>query len=131
MKTSASVLLAAVSAAAFAFSANALPAAGGLGEVPGAYPMDCAKAKDKKRCEALNRDIAACKDKIGDEWRACMHQPAQTAKFTPPKPRDCAKARNKERCDAYNAALDACKDKTTRGDHRKCMSGQLPAPGKR
>lgn len=92
--------------------------------------MDCAKAKDKARCEALNKDIAACKDKVGDEWRECMHQPAKTAKTTLPKPRDCAKARNKELCEAHNAALDACKDKTTRAEHRRCMAGQLPAPGK-
>lgn len=130
MKTSSSVLIAAVAVAAFAIGADAMPAGGGLEKGPGAYPMDCAKAKDKARCEALNKDIAACKDKVGDEWRECMHQPAKTAKITLPKPRDCAKARNKELCEAHNAALDACKDKTTRAEHRRCMAGQLPAPGK-
>jgi len=89
--------------------------------------MDCAKAKDKARCEALNKDIEACRDKVGDEWRACMHRPAPAVKVAPPKPRDCTKARNKERCEAHNAALDACKDKETRAEHRKCMAAQLPA----
>jgi hypothetical protein len=88
--------------------------------------MDCAKAKDKVRCESLNRDIEACKDKVGDEWRSCMHQPAPTAKFTPPKPRDCTKARNVERCEAHTTALEACKDKKTRAEHRKCMAAQSP-----
>ncbi|MBE0613851.1 MAG: hypothetical protein IH604_09320 [Burkholderiales bacterium] len=131
MKTSSSVLLAAVAAAAFAISADVQAFADGLGKGPGAYPMDCTKAKDKTRCEALNKDIAACKDKLGDEWRECMHQPAQTAKFTPPKLRDCAKARNRVRCEAHNTALDACKDNTTRAEHRKCMAAQSPATGKR
>jgi len=90
--------------------------------------MDCAKAKDKARCEALNKDIAACKDKVGDEWRACMHRPVPAGKFTPPKLRDCEKARNKPRCESHNAALEACKDAATRTAHRKCMTAQLPAP---
>ena len=129
MKIPTSVLLAAVAAAIFATTTVAMPAGDGLGKGPGAHPMDCAKAKDKARCEALNKDIAACKDKTGDEWRACMHQPALTAKFTPPKPRDCSKARNKERCEAHTIALEACKDRTTRAEHRKCMADR-PLPGK-
>lgn len=130
MKIPASVLLAAVAAAIVASTAAAMPAGDGPGKGPGAHPMDCAKAKDKARCEALNKDIAACKDKVGDEWRECMHQPAPTAKFAPPKPRDCSKARNRERCEAYNTAREACKDKGTRAAYRKCMAMQPPAPGK-
>ena len=124
MKTTRSVLIAAVSAAIFAIAASAQPAGPGRG--PGPYPMDCAKAKDKARCEALNKDIEACRDKVGDEWRDCMHRPAP-AKFSPPRLRDCSKAHNKELCETHNAALEACKDKTTRAEHRKCMAGQLPA----
>jgi hypothetical protein len=126
MKTYLSVLLAGVAAATFAITANSMPSGDAPVKGPGAHPMDCAKAKDKARCESLNKDIAACKDKTGDEWRECMHQPAPTAKFTPPKARDCAKARNKERCDTHTSALDACKEKTTQADHRKCMTGQQP-----
>jgi hypothetical protein len=98
----------------------------------GAYPMDCAKWKDKARCEALNQDIQACKDKTDDEWLACMRLPAPVAKFTAPKPRDCSTARDKERCEAYNSALEACKDKSTRAEHRNCTNEQLqqPAPKK-
>jgi len=128
MKLSLSVLLAAVTAATFAITANAMPTGAEAGKGPGAHPMDCAKAKDKARCASLNKDIAACRDKTGDDWRNCMHRPAPAAKIMPPKPRDCAKARNKERCVAHNAALEACKDKTTRVEHRKCMAGQVPAP---
>jgi len=128
MKPSLSVLLAAVIAAAFATTASAMPTGAEALKGPGARPMDCAKAKDKARCESLNKDIVACRDKTGDDWRNCMHLPASAAKVKPPKPRDCAKARNKERCEAHNAALEACKDKTTRAEHRKCMAGQPPAP---
>ena len=127
MKSCLSVLLVSVAAATFATTANSMPAGDAPRKGPGAHPMDCAKAKDKARCESLNKDIAACKDKTGDEWRECMHQPAPTAKFTPPKPRDCAKARNKEHCEAHTSALDGCKDKTTRTEHRKCMAGRSPA----
>ena len=127
MKPSFSVLLAAVTAATFATIAAAMPSGAAPGKGPPAHPMDCAKAKDKARCESLNKDIAACKGKSDDDWRECMHRPAPTGKFTPPKPRDCAKARNKERCEAHTSALEACKDKTTRVEHRKCMAGQLPA----
>ena len=128
MKTTRSVLIAAVGAATFAIVAGAQPAGAGIGRGAGAYPMDCAKAKDKARCETLNRDIEACKDKVGDEWRECMHRPASAAKFAAPKLRDCSKARNKELCETHNTALEACKDKTTRAEHRKCMAAQLPAP---
>ena len=128
MKPSLSVLLAAVIAATFATAAVATPSGADPGKGPGAYPMDCAKTKDKARCESLNKDIEACKDKIGDEWRECMHRPAPATKITPPKPRDCNKARNKERCEAHNTALENCKDKTTRVEYRKCMTGQVPAP---
>lgn len=89
--------------------------------------MDCATAKDKARCEALNKDIQACRHKIGDEWRACMHRPAPAVKVAPPKPRDCSKASNKERCEAHNAALEACKDRETKAEHRRCMDGQQAA----
>ncbi len=128
MKPSLSVLLAGLIAAAIATAAGAMPAGSAPDKGPGAYPMDCAKAKDKARCENLNRDIKACKDKLGDDWRECMRQPAPTAKFTPPKPRDCSTARNKELCEAHTAALETCKDKATRAEHRKCMAGQLPPP---
>jgi hypothetical protein len=130
MKSNLSVLFAGLAVATLAITAAAMPTGEAAGKGPGAHPMDCAKAKDKARCETLNKDIAACKDKTGDEWRDCMHRPAPAAKFTPPKPRDCAKARNKERCEAHSTALEACKDKTTRVEHRKCMTGQLPAPNK-
>jgi hypothetical protein len=123
MKPSISVMLAAVTVAAFAITADALPAGGDPGYGPGAYPMDCAKAKDKTRCAALNKDIGACRDKIGDEWRDCMHLSVPDTKITPPKLRDCSKASNIDRCEAHNAALKACKDKTTRVEHRKCMKG--------
>jgi hypothetical protein len=132
MKTSFSfALLAGVTAATMALAAAAQGAAAAgasLGKGPGARPLDCAAAKDKARCEAINKDIEACKDKTGDEWRACMHRPVAEAKFTPPKPRDCGKSRNKERCEAHTKALEACKDKTTRAEHRKCMAEQPPAP---
>jgi hypothetical protein len=131
MKPSLFVLLAAITAAAFAITADAQSAAGDPGKGANPYPMDCAKAKDKTRCEALNKDIAACKDKIGDEWRECMHQPAPDTKFTPPKLRDCTKAKNIERCETHNASLEACKDRTTRAEHQKCMKGQPPAPSNR
>lgn len=128
MKFSPSVLFAAVAAATFSLSVGAYSIGTGLETKPGAQPMDCAKAKDKARCEALNKDIVACRNKTGDDWRECMHRPAPAVKVAPPKPRDCAKARNKERCEAHNTALAACKDKETRAEHRKCMAGQLPAP---
>jgi hypothetical protein len=125
MKTCLSVLLAGVIAATFA--TTAMPAGAAAEKDPGASPLDCATWKDKVRCAALNRDIQACKNKTDDEWRECMHLPAPTAKFIPPKPRDCSKAQNKERCEAHTRALEACKDKQTRAEHRKCMAGQLPA----
>jgi len=128
MKFPPSVWFAAVATAAFSLSVGAYSIGTGPEPKPGAQPMDCAKAKDKARCEVLNKDIAACKDKVGDDWRECMHRPAPAVKVPPPKPRDCAKARNKERCEGHNAALEACKDKETRAEHRKCMAGQLPAP---
>jgi hypothetical protein len=124
MKPSLAVLLAAITAATFATIAAAVPTYAAAGKGPGAHPMDCAKAKDKARCESLNKDIEACRGKTGDEWRECMHRPAPAASFTPPKPRDCANARNKERCEAHSTALETCKDKTTRVEHRKCMSAQ-------
>jgi hypothetical protein len=129
MKPCLSVLLAGIAAAAFTITAAAQAPVGGTAPAkgPGAKPMDCAKAKDKARCEALNKDIEACKDKTGDEWRECMHRPAPAAKFTPPKPRDCSKASNKERCQAHTLALEACKDKPAQAEHRKCMSEQQSA----
>lgn len=127
MKYFPSILIAAVSAAAFATSAAAIPT---YATVPSAQPMDCAKAKDKARCEALNKDIRACRDKTDDEWRDCMRRPLHPAAFTPPRPRDCANARNKERCEIHRAALQACKGKAMRPEHRRCMSGQLRAPEK-
>lgn len=127
MKPSLSILLAGVAAATFSITAAAYSTGVGPEKTPQARPMDCAKAKDRARCESLNKDIEACKHKIGDEWRDCMHRPAPAVKVAPPRPRDCAKARNKERCEAHNAALQACKDKDTRVEHRKCMAGQLRA----
>jgi len=128
MKLCVSVLIASVVAATFATTANTMPTVAAAEKGPRAYPMDCAKAKDKARCAALNKDIEACKDKTDEEWRECMRLPAPTAKFTPPKPRDCSKARDKERCEAHASALEACKDKSTRAEHRKCMAGQMQAP---
>jgi hypothetical protein len=131
MKSCLSVLLAGVTAATISITASTASAVAAE-QSAGPYPMDCTKWKDKGRCEALNRDIPACKDKTDDEWRACMHLPAPAAKFTPPKPRDCSAARDKERCEAYNSALEACKDRSTRSGHRKCTGEQMqgPAPGK-
>ena len=131
MKTTFFVFLAALATTAYPITANALPGSGSLGKDPSAHPMDCAKAKDRTRCEALNKEIAACRDKIGDEWRECMHRPAPDTKFSSPKLRDCATARNKERCETHNTALEACKDKTTRTEHRKCMTAQLRTPTER
>jgi len=130
MKFSLPVLLAAVATATISLSAAAYSTGAGAEPKPGARPMDCAKAKDKARCETLNKDIEACRDKVGDAWRECMRLPAPATKAPPPKPRDCTKARNKERCEAHNVALEACKDKLTRAEHRKCMAGQLPAPAR-
>jgi len=121
------MLLAGMIVATFATTATVVAAGAAAEKGPGAYPMDCAKWKDKARCAALNKDIQACKDKTDDEWRECMHQPAPTAKFTPPKPRDCSTASNKEHCELHTSALEACKDKRTRAEHRKCMAGQLQA----
>lgn len=130
MESSLSMLLAVALAATLASSVAAMPSGEAAAKGPRAYPMDCSKAKDKARCESLNKDIEACKDKTDDEWRDCMHRPAPAARFTPPKPRDCAKARNKERCEAHSAALETCKDKSTRVEHRRCMRGQSPAHSK-
>ena len=127
MKFSLSMLFAGLAAATFAVTAAAIPSSPIEGKSPRAHPMDCAKAKDKARCESLNKDIEACKDKSDDEWRNCMHRPVPATKFTPPKARDCAKASNKERCEAHTQALEACKDKTSRAEHRNCMSERLPA----
>jgi hypothetical protein len=121
MKSSLPALLVAAIAATFASTVAAMPAGAAPGKGPRAYPMDCTKAKDKARCESLNRDIEACKSKTDDEWRDCMRRSASTTQFTPPKPRDCSKARNTESCDAHSSALGACKNKTTRAEHRKCM----------
>lgn len=130
MKSSLPALLMAAIAATFASTVAAMPAGAAPGKGPRAYPMDCTKAKDKARCESLNRDIEACKAKIDDEWRDCMRRSAPTTKFIPPRPRDCSKARNTESCEAHSSALGACRNKTTRAEHRKCMAEQLPRPGK-
>ena len=125
MKPYLSVLFAGVIAATFATTAAAMPSGAVMEKVPGVYPMDCAKWKDKARCAALNQYIEACRDKTDDEWRECMHLPAPTAKFTPPKPRDCSTARNKAHCEAHTSALDACKGERTRAEHRMCVAGHL------
>ena len=125
MKFHRSMMLVAVAVAALATTVSAMPTGQGPGNAPGAYPMDCVKAKDKARCESLNKDIAACKDKTDAEWRQCMRLPPSTAKFIAPKPRDCAKARDKVICETHTKALEACRDRTTRNEHRKCMTGQL------
>lgn len=125
MKHSLSALLAGLIAATFSAATAAMPSGAVMEKVPGAYPMDCAKWKDKARCAALNRAIEDCRNKTDDEWRACMHFPAPTAQFTPPKPRDCSTARNKERCEAHVQALAACKNVLTRAEHRQCVAGQL------
>jgi len=128
MKPSLSVLLAALAAAAFATTAGAIPS--GDAPVKSPYPMDCSKWKDQARCESLKKDIEACRDKTDDDWRECMHRAAPAGKFTPPKPRDCTKAQNVARCEAHNTALENCKQMPTKAEHRKCMSGAAPAPGK-
>jgi len=130
MKTFLSLLTVAITAAAVVVPAAAQNPAAGVRPAEGirAKPMDCAKAKDRARCEALNKQIEACRDKTDDAWRECMHLPPSAARFTPPKPRDCTKARNKERCEAHTRALKACEGMATREAHRKCMAEQLPAP---
>ncbi|OGA49664.1 MAG: hypothetical protein A3G25_10825 [Betaproteobacteria bacterium RIFCSPLOWO2_12_FULL_63_13] len=125
MKPYLPALAAALIAATFSAAAAAMPSGAVMEKMPGTYPMDCAKWKDKARCAALNQAIESCRSKTDDEWRACMHFPAPTAKFTPPKPRDCSMARNKERCEAHVLALAACKNILTRAEHRKCVAGQL------
>lgn len=121
MKSPLPALLVAAIAVTFASTVAAMPAGAAAGKGPRAYPMDCTQAKDKARCESLNRDIEACRAKTDDAWRDCMRQPAPTTKFTPPRPRDCSKARNTQSCEAHSSALGACRDKTTRAGHRKCM----------
>jgi len=128
MKRSLSVFFLAVAAATYSISAPAYSTGAVPDLKPGSPPMDCATAKDKARCESLNKDIEACRYKTGDEWRACMHRPAPAVKVAPPKLRDCTKASNKALCDAHNTALEACKDKETKAEHRKCMDGQLAVP---
>lgn len=127
MKSCVSVLLAGITAAMFATTALAqAPVRADRPQTKGsgAPPMNCDQAQDKARCEALNKDIEACRGKTDDEWRSCMHRPL-TAKFRPPKARDCAKARNTARCEGHSLALEACKEMATRTEHRKCMSKQL------
>ena len=132
MKSVFSVFLAGTAAAIFSVSAFAQSSQ--AGDVPAKrasrQPMDCAKAKDKVRCESLNKKIEACKDKTDDVWRNCMGESGPAAKFSPPKARDCAKARSKERCEAHTVALDACKNMATRTEHRKCMAERLQVPKK-
>jgi len=126
MKSLFAGLLAGIAAMALAVSASAQSAAAGarLGQGPGAKPLDCATAKDKARCEGINDDIAACKGKTDDDWRACMHR-LDTVRFAPPRARDCSKSHNRVRCDAHTQALEACKDKATRAEHRQCVLAQL------
>jgi hypothetical protein len=121
------VLLAGAAIATFAINAAAYSIGAGPETKPGPRPIDCTNAKDRVRCESLNQDIEACRDKTDDAWRRCMRQPAPSARFVPPRLRNCAEARNKERCEAHNVALEACKDKGARTEHRKCMAGQLSA----
>ncbi len=130
MKSSLSALLVTAIAATFATAATTMSDGATAEKAARAYPMDCARWKDKARCESLNRDIEACKTKTDDAWRDCMRHSTSTAAFTPPKARDCSKARNKESCEAHSHALEACKDKTTRAEHRKCMAEQSPGSGK-
>lgn len=128
MNTWPPALLAALAAVTVSISAASQSGATAPWTGPGPRQMDCAAAKDKARCAALNKRIAACRDKIDDAWRRCMGEPAPNAKFVPPKPRDCTKARNRERCEAHSAALAACKDMGSRAEHRKCMAAALQAP---
>ena len=132
MKSVISVFLAGI--ATTIFSVSALAQNPQAGDAPAnrasRQPMDCAKAKDKARCESLNKKIEVCKDKTDDDWRNCMGHAGPAAKFSPPKARDCAKARNKERCEAHTVALADCKDMATRTEHRKCMAERLQVPKK-
>ena len=125
MKSYLSVLFAGVIAATFVTTAFVISPARAAEKGPAADPMDCAKWKDKGRCEALKKDILACRDKIDDEWHECMHLPPLKVKFTSPRPRDCNASHNKPVCESFNTALDACKDKGTRAEFRTCMSGQV------
>ncbi|OGA18398.1 MAG: hypothetical protein A3I63_02965 [Betaproteobacteria bacterium RIFCSPLOWO2_02_FULL_66_14] len=127
MKPCLSMLLAGMIVATLATTAAVMAAGTAAEKVASAYPLDCARWKDKARCAALNKDIQACRDKTDDEWRECMHQPAPAAKFTPPKPRDCSKARSAQACELHASALRACEDRGTRAEHRKCMAEQSRA----
>lgn len=130
MKLLLAVPLAAIAAATFASAVIAMPDGAAPKKGSSAHPMDCAKAKDKTRCESLNKDIETCRSKTGDAWRECMHQPAPSGSFAPPKARDCKQARNQERCEAHTGALEVCKHKTTAVEHRRCMAAQAANPGK-
>ena len=125
MKCCLSALFAGLLAAALSTTAAAMPSGAVMEKVPGAYPMDCAKWKDKARCANLNQTIQSCRNKTDDEWRVCMQFSTHAGKFTPPKPRDCSTARNKERCEAHVRALAACKDVLTRHEHRQCVAGHM------
>jgi transposase len=131
MKPSILMFLSTLATATFSLSAAAYSVGAAPELKPGSPPMNCATAKDRARCESLNKDIEACRYRTGDEWRECMHRPPPAVKLAPPNPRDCTKASNREVCEAHNAALEACKDKDVRAEHRKCMALQQSAAAAR
>ncbi|OHC63384.1 MAG: hypothetical protein A2045_03560 [Rhodocyclales bacterium GWA2_65_20] len=85
-----------------------------------AQAVDCGKARDPQRCEALQKAKETCKDKAGPDKRKCMS-------YAMP-PMDCSKARSPERCEATQKAKEACKDKAG-PEHRQCMRDNMPKRG--
>ena len=122
MKRCLTLLVGGLSAALLSLGAGAQPGPGmqGMGGMgPAAKPatIDCGKARDPQRCEALQKAKDACKDKAGPDKRKCMTEAMP--------PMDCSKARNPTRCEAHQKAKDACKDKAG-PEHRQCMRDQMP-----
>lgn len=121
MNISLRFLIGGLSAAALSFAAAAQPGPGMQGtDAAGAAAkpaaVDCSKARDPQRCEALQKAKETCKDKLGADKRKCM------ADAMPPM--DCSKARNPARCEAHQKAKEACKDKPA-AEHRQCLRDQL------
>lgn len=85
-----------------------------------AQTVDCGKARDPQRCEALQKAKEICKDKTGAEKRNCMMDSMP--------PMDCSKARSPERCEATQKAKEICKDRAGT-ERRQCMRDNMPKRG--
>jgi len=102
-------------------STVARPASRNIGsvETPSAHSdkaIDCGKARDPARCEALVRVYTACKDKKrGAERQACLKD-----QMPPP---DCSKAANPQRCETRQKLSEACKGKSGK-ELRDCLRNQ-------